>query len=63
MQTKLEVNSELLRAAVQATGLSPVATVEAFFRRLVDANDRHKAVMNVVGIEWVGDLDEMRRGR
>ena len=31
MQTKLEVKFELLRAAVQATGLSPVATVREFF--------------------------------
>lgn len=62
MRTMLEVDSELLRAAMQATGLSQADTVEESLRRLVVADDRHKAIMNVVGIEWVGDLDEMRRG-
>jgi Arc/MetJ family transcription regulator len=63
MRTTLEVDSELLKAAVQATGLSQTDTVEESLRRLLVADDRHKAIMNVVGIEWVGDLDEMRRGR
>ncbi len=53
---------ELLRAAMQVTGLSPADTLNEALRRLVLANDRHVAIMNVVGVDWVGDLNEMRGG-
>jgi len=62
MPTELEIDFNLLRAAMQVTGLSPAETMNEALRRLVQANDRHAAIMNIVGIDWVGDLDEMRRG-
>jgi Arc/MetJ family transcription regulator len=58
----IEFDNDLLRAAMRVTGLPPPETVNEALRRLVLANERHTAIMNVVGIDWVGDLDEMRRG-
>jgi hypothetical protein len=62
MPTDPGVDMELLRAAMQVTGLSPADTLNEALRRLVLANDRHVAIMNVVGVDWVGDLNEMRGG-
>jgi hypothetical protein len=59
----IELDQNLLRAAMQATGLPPTETMNEALRRLLLANERHAAIMNVVGIDWVGDLDEMRRGQ
>ena len=64
MRTNIDIDDALLRAAMQATGQTTKrATVEEALRRVVDAHNRHKAVMDMVGVEWVGDLDAMRSGR
>jgi Arc/MetJ family transcription regulator len=64
MRTNIDIDNELLSAAMQATGQSTKrATVEEALRRLVTAHRRENALKDMVGIPWVGDLEEMRSGR
>jgi Arc/MetJ family transcription regulator len=63
MRTNIDIDDELLAEAMQATGqTSKKATVEEALRRTVASHRRRAAIMDMVGMEWVGDLDDMRRG-
>jgi len=64
MRTNIEIDNDLLAAAMKATGQkTKKATVEEALRRLVLQDRRLAAFDDVAGLGWDGDLDEMREGR
>ncbi len=64
MRTNIEIDDELLSQAMKATGLSTKrATVEEGLRLLVRVRKQAKALAELKGLGWEGDLDEMRQGR
>ena len=64
MRTNIEIDDELLSQAMAATGLSTKrATVEEGLRLLVRMRRQIKALANLEGLGWEGDLDKMREGR
>jgi Arc/MetJ family transcription regulator len=64
MRTNIEIDDELLSQAMTATGLSTKrATVEEGLRLLVRMRKQVKALANLEGLGWEGDLDKMREGR
>ena len=64
MRTNIEIDDELLSQAMTATGLSTKrATVEEGLRLLVRMRNQVKALANLEGLGWEGDLDKMREGR
>lgn len=64
MRTNIEIDDELLSQAMAATGLSTKrATVEEGLRLLVRIRKQVKALAELKGLGWEGDLDEMRQGR
>ena len=64
MRTNIDIDDELLSQAMAATGLSTKrATVEEGLRLLVRVREQAKALAELKGLGWVGDLDEMRQGR
>jgi Arc/MetJ family transcription regulator len=64
MRTNIEIDDELLSQAMTAAGLSTKrATVEEGLRLLVRVRKQAKALAELKGLGWEGDLDEMRQGR
>jgi len=64
MRTNIEIDDELLSQAMRAAGLSTErATVEEGLRLLVRVRKQAKALAELKGSGWEGDLDEMRQGR
>jgi Arc/MetJ family transcription regulator len=64
MRTNIEIDDRLLTQAMKATGLSTKrATVEEGLRLLVRLRKQTKALAELGGLGWNGDLDELRRGR
>jgi Arc/MetJ family transcription regulator len=64
MRTNIEINDELLAAAMEATGQSTKrAAVEEALRRVVTTHRRENALKDMAGIPWIGDLDKMRLGQ
>jgi Arc/MetJ family transcription regulator len=64
MRTNIEIDDELLSQAMAAAGLSTKrATVEEGLRLLVRVRRQAKALAQLKGLGWDGDLDEMRQGR
>lgn len=64
MRTNIEIDDELLAQAMTASGLSTKrATVEEGLRLLVRVRKQAKALAELKGLGWEGDLDEMRQGR
>jgi len=64
MRTNIEIDDELLSQAMAAAGLSTKrATVEEGLRLLVRLRNQAKALAELKGMGWEGDLDEMREGR
>ena len=64
MRTNIEIEDELLKEAMAAVGLTTKkATVEEALRRLVAHHRQKKALADLAGIGWEGDLDAMRQGR
>jgi len=63
MRTNIDIDDDLLRQAMERTGLkTKKATVEEALRRLV--RGRQSDIRELRGkIHWIGDLDEMREGR
>jgi len=63
MRTNIDIDDELLAQAMAATGLATKrATVEEGLRLLVRLRQQAKAIAELKGLGWDGDLDEMRRG-
>lgn len=63
MRTNIEIDDELLAAAMEATGQSTErATIEEALRRVVTSHRRENALKDMVGLPWVGELDGMRSG-
>ncbi len=64
MRTNIDIDDALMAAAMSATGLaSKKATVEEGLRLLVTRESQMKAFLDMRGLGWEGDLDEMREGR
>jgi len=64
MRTNIDIDDDLLEAAMAATGLSTKkATVEEALRRVVLEGNRRDALAKLAGIGWAGDLDAMRRDK
>ncbi len=64
MRTNIEIDDSLIAEAMAVTGLpTKKATVEEALRNLVRLNRQRKAIANIAGLGWEGDLDEMREGR
>lgn len=63
-RTNIEIDDELLSSAMEATGATTKkATVEEALRQVVKKHEARKAIADLRGIGWEGDLDEMRRDR
>lgn len=63
MRTNIDLDDELLAQAMEATGLkTKKATVEEALKRLVENSRRRRALEDLRGIGWEGDLDKMREG-
>jgi Arc/MetJ family transcription regulator len=64
VRTNIEIDDELLSQAMAAAGLQTKrATVEAGLRLLVRVRRQSKALAELKGLSWEGDLNEMRQGR
>jgi Arc/MetJ family transcription regulator len=64
MRTNIDIDDELLTKAMKATGAATKkATVEEALRRVVKNHEARKAIAELRGIGWEGNLDEMRRDR
>lgn len=64
MRTNIDIDDDLLSAAMKATGLETKrATVEEALRALVVAHRRREALQSLAGIGWDGDLDATRRDK
>jgi Arc/MetJ family transcription regulator len=64
MRTNIDIDDALLAKAMKACGhKTKRETVEAGLRILVRLRSQAKALEDIKGIGWEGDLDEMRRGR
>lgn len=63
MRTNIDLDEELMAQAMEATGLkTKKATVEEALRRVIENSRRRRALDDLRGIGWEGDLDEMRQG-
>lgn len=64
MRTNIEIDDDLLSQAMAASGLSTKrAAVEEGLRLLLRVRRQAKALRELEGLGWEGDLDEMRRDR
>jgi Arc/MetJ family transcription regulator len=64
MRTNIEIDEDLLSSAMKAAGLpTKRATVEEGLRLLVRIKEQIKALDNLKGLGWTGNLDAMRKGR
>lgn len=64
MRTNIELDDQLVAEAMAATGLpTKRATVEEALRVLVLQYRRRRALANLTGLGWEGDLDAMRESR
>jgi Arc/MetJ family transcription regulator len=63
MRTNIELDDALIAEAMELTGLSTKkATIELALRDLVEEQRRRKALEELWGMGWEGDLDAMREG-
>jgi Arc/MetJ family transcription regulator len=64
MRTNIDIDDGLLAEAMVATGLTTKkATVEEGLRALVLQHRRRRAISDMVGLGWQGDLGTLREGR
>jgi Arc/MetJ family transcription regulator len=64
MRTNIDIDEALLARAMTAAGLmTKKAAVEEGLRLLVRVSQQAKALADIKGLGWQGDLDQMRRGR
>ena len=63
MRTNVELDDDLIAEAMELTGLpTKKATIELALRDLVEERRRRKALEELWGMGWEGDLDAMRTG-
>lgn len=61
MRTNIDIDDDLLRKAMKATGTSTKkAAVDAALAITVQLHRQSEALKNLWGIGWAGNLDEMR---
>jgi len=64
MRTNIDIDDELMEEAMKATGQrTKKAAVEEALRQAVQAARRRRALEELHGIGWEGNLDAMREGR
>ena len=64
MRTNIDLDDTLLSEAMKVTGLpTKKATVEEALRLLVRQSKQRKAIEDMAGLGWEGDLEAMREGR
>jgi Arc/MetJ family transcription regulator len=64
MRTNIVIDDALMRDAMKVTGLKTKrAVVEAGLRSLLRVRQQARALEELRGIGWDGDLDEMRGKR
>jgi Arc/MetJ family transcription regulator len=64
MRVRIEVDGALLARAMKSSGLATKrATVEEGLRLLVRLRNQTKALAELKGLGWEGDLDAMRQNR
>lgn len=64
MRTNIDIDDELMAEAMKVTGLSTKKeTVEEALRQLVQDARLRRAIAEMKGMGWEGDLDAMREGR
>lgn len=64
MRTNIDIDDELLTKATEALGTdTKKATVEEALRQVVQDYEARKAIADLRGLGWEGDLNEMRQGR
>jgi Arc/MetJ family transcription regulator len=64
MRTNIEIDDELMRQAMEATGTTTKkAAVEAALQKVVQIHARKDILKWFGKIEWDGDLDAMRESR
>ena len=64
MRTNIDIDDDLLAAAMAATGQATQrATVEEALRRVVQLARQQGAGQALAGMGWTGDLDALRRSR
>lgn len=64
MRTNIEIDDQLMKQAMKATGQkTKKAAVEEALRMVVRARDQ-RAILSLAGkVRWTGDLNESRLGR
>ena len=61
MRTNIEIDNKLMHDALSATGLkTKKETVELGLKTLLRLKNQENIKQFRAGLEWVGDLDEMR---
>jgi Arc/MetJ family transcription regulator len=64
MRTNIDIDDELLTKATEALGTNTKkATVEEALRQVVQDYEARRAIADLRGLGWEGDLNEMRQGR
>jgi Arc/MetJ family transcription regulator len=64
MRTNIDIDDKLMADAMKATGqTTKKATVEAALLAMVKLDRQRRALEELEGLGWDGDLDQMRRGR
>jgi Arc/MetJ family transcription regulator len=64
MRTNIELDDAVLKEAQHLTGLTTKREVVDFALRELVARNKRQGILKLKGrIHWIGDLDEMRRGR
>ena len=64
LRTNIDIDDELLSSAMAAAGLpTKKATVEEGLRLLVRLRHQMRAIRNLKGVGWEGNLSAMREGR
>jgi Arc/MetJ family transcription regulator len=64
MRTNIDIDDALIAEAMELTGLTTKkAVVEKALRDFVAHHSRKKALEELKGMGWYGDLDAMREGR
>ena len=64
MRATIDIDDNLMSEAMSALDLTTKkATVEESLRRVVQQATRRRALRELAGIGWQGDLDRMREGR